>query len=875
MTSAYCADYAELSGPHSLGDHVKATLPRSPRHIDGYEGIRIMTPMRFFDALGRDLRFAFRLMRQTPVVSAVAMLSLALGIGANVAIFSLVNALMLKALPIHDPDRLVIVNQPPTEPGRQPGTSFTNPQWEYLRDHQDFVAGVLATGGARFNLNAGGKARPVVGLFVSGRFFDTLGVTPHIGRTFTADDDKRNGGTNGPVAVLSYGFWQREYGGDRQILGRAIYLDGHAFTVIGVSPSDFFGIEVGRTFDVAVPLGTEPVIRGAESSLDRRSNWWLRILARLAPGQTVEQAEARLAAFHPSLREATMPQDWRPQDQTIYIANPLKLMSGATGISGLRVRYSQPLFVLLGIVALVLLIACANMANLLLAQSTARQRELAIRLSLGASRWVIARQLLIESLLLSFIGSAAGILLAIWGSRALVQLISTRTAIVSLDLALDWRVLGFTMLVGIVTGLLFGVTPALRATGLTPAVALRDHSRGVVSGGRINLGHGLVALQVAISFVLVLGASLFVRTLVDLTTQNMGFDEDRVLIATVDLRRTGLSDKERPALFERLREAVASAPGVDAAAVSVITPMSNSVWNNLITVPGYEAPERERIANFNRVTPDYFRVMSTAILTGRDISASDRLGSPKAVLVNEAFAKKFFKGQNPLGKTFTVGIGGPKSTTLEIVGLVADAKYVSLREPPPPTMYAGWGQEETATSSARISLRVNGPANAFRRTALEAIQGIHKEAVVDFKAFEEDVRAAVIQERLVASLSAFFGGLALFLAAIGLYGMMSYSVARRRNEIGIRMALGAAPGKVMQLVLWHVALVTIIGLVVGAAVSVGTGRFVNTLLFGLVASDTTMVVVAAVTLGAAAALAGYLPARRAARVDPVAALREP
>jgi predicted permease len=832
--------------------------------------------MNWLQSVLRDLRFAFRLLRQTPMVSAVAMLSLALGIGANVAIFSLVNALLLKTLPIHEPDRLVILGQPPTQPGRQANTSFTNPQWEHIRDHQDFFSGVLAQGGARFNLNAGGEARPVVGMFVNGRFFDVLGVTPIVGRTLTADDDRRGGGAAGPVAVLSYGFWQREYGGDPAVVGRGIFLDGHAFTVVGVSPPEFYGIEVGRTFDVAVPLGTEPIIRGTESSLDRRSSWWLRIMGRLAPGQTSEQAEARLAAFHPSLREATMPQDWRPQDQKTYIAAPLTLTPGATGISGLRTRYSRPLFVLLGIVALVLLIACANMANLLLAQSQARQRELAIRLSLGASRWLVARQLLIESLLLSFIGSAAGVLLALWGSRALVQLISTRTALVTLDLALDWRVLGFTMLVGVLTGLLFGVAPALRATGLTPAIALRDHSRGVVSGGgRINLGHGLVALQVAVSFILVLGASLFVRTLVDLSSQEMGFQQDRVLIASVDLRRTGLTDKERPQLFERLREAVAAAPGVQAAAVSVITPMSNSVWNNLITVPGYEAPERDRIAHFNRITPDYFRVMGTPILAGRDIGPSDRGGAPKVALVNETFAKKFYKGESPLGKTFAIGDPSrPDYATYEVVGMVRDAKYVSLREPPPPTMYTAWAQADTASSAARISLRVSGAPDSFRATALLAMQGVHKEAVVDFKAFEEDVRAAVIQERLVASLSAFFGGLALLLAAIGLYGVMSYSVARRRNEIGIRMALGAAPGKVMRLVLWNVALVTAIGLAIGAAVSIGTGRFVNTLLFGLVASDMTMVVVAGVTLGAAAALAGYLPARRAARVDPMVALRE-
>ena len=539
--------------------------------------------MGLLSSLGRDLRFALRQMRQTPIVSGVALLSLALGIGANVAIFSLVNALILKALPIHEPERLVQLQLTDTNP-RNHTTSFTNPQWEYLRDHQDIFTGVTAVGYARFNLNATGEMRPVPGLYASGRFLDTLGVTPIIGRGFTEQDDRRGGE---PIAILSYGFWQREFGGDRGVLGRPVSLDGHAFTIVGVTPPEFFGVRVGTTFDVMIPLGNEAIIRGPESSLDRRSSWWLSMFGRLAPGQTMAQAEARLRALQPQLREATMPQDWRPQDQATYIQDPFGVIPAATGISALRDRYSRPLYVLLGIVGLVLTIACANMANLLLAQSVARRRELAVRLSLGAGRSQLIRQLLVESIMLSLAGAAAGLLIAAWGSRALVAMLSTRNNFTFLDLSMDWRVFAFTAAVGITTGLLFGVFPALRGTSVAPADALRDHARGIVSGGgRFNVGHGLVALQVALSFVLVFGSTLFVRTLVGLTTQGMGFESDRVLIATVDLRRTKAEEAARLPMYQQARDAVAAVPGVEAAAGTFVTPVGGSTWQLRVNVPG-------------------------------------------------------------------------------------------------------------------------------------------------------------------------------------------------------------------------------------------------------------------------------------------------
>ena len=832
-------------------------------------------------SLGRDLKFALRQMRQTPIVSSVALLSLALGIGANVAIFSLVNALILKALPIHEPERLVQLElRAPSAP--QSTTSFTNPQWEYLRDHQDFLTGATAVGYARFNLSATGEARMIPGLYVSGRFLDTLGVTPIIGRGFTEHDDRRGGE---PVAILSYGFWQRQFGGDRGVLGKTVSLDGHAFTILGVTPPEFFGVRVGTIFDVMVPLSNEAIIRGPESSLDHRSAWWLSMFARLAPGQTMAQAESRLLALQPQLREGTMPPDWRPQDQEQYFTEPFGLLPAATGISSLRDRYSRPLYVLLGIVGLVLMIACANMANLLLAQSVARRRELAVRLSLGAGRAQLVRQLMVESIMLSMAGAAAGLVIAAWGSRAMVGLLATRTNFLELDLSMDWRVFGFAALVGIVTGLLFGVVPALRGTSVSPADALRDHSRGIVSGGgRLNVGHGLVAAQVALSFVLVFGSTLFVRTLIGLTNQGMGFESSRVLLATIDIRKIPLRQgsggqadlsEQRLAMFQQARDAITAVPGIDAAAASFVTPVSGSRWNLRIQVPGYDGSERDRVSNFNGVSPDYFRTLGTPLLAGRDFTVADAAGRPGVAIVNESFAKKYYSGQNPVGKTFVIEGGGTrKERQLEVVGLVADAKYSSLREAPQPTMYAPMAQESNISSSVRMAIKTRGEPWASREAILGAIAGVNKENSVDFRTFNEDLGAAVQQERLIASLSAFFGGLALLLAALGLYGVMSYTVTRRRNEIGIRMALGAEPESVMRLVLTHVALITAIGLVIGIAGAVGTGRFINALLYNLATYDRTMIAVTTLTLATAAAIAGYLPARRAARIDPMQALRE-
>lgn len=825
--------------------------------------------------LTRDLRFALRQLRQTPVVSAVALVSLALGIGANVAIFSLVNALILKSLPIAEPQQLTVMGRlDQRNPGGAASTSATHPQFEYLRDRQDFLAGVTAVSFARFNLSTGGEARNVPGLYVDGRFLDVLGVTPALGRRFTVDDDRVGGGPAGPVAIASHGYWQREHGGDPAILGRSVTLDGHPFTIVGVTPPGFHGVRVGFSFDIMIPLGSERIIRGTESSLGRRTSWWLTIFARLAPGQTRDDAEARMRAFQPGMRNATLPADATGEDAAAYFSEPIVFEPAAAGISSLRTRYAQPLYVLLGIVALVLTIACVNMANLLLAQSVARRRELAVRLSLGAGRTQIVRQLLIESLLLSALGAGAGLVIAAWGSRALVGLLSTRTSQVALDLSMDWRVFAFTAVVATVTGLVFGVVPAIRGTRLPPGEALREHSRGVVAGGsRLTLGHGLVAVQVALSFVLVLGSALFVRTFVDLATQGMGFNADRVMLATIDLRRTGTAPGARLRMFEQVQDAVARVPGVEAAAASLVTPVSGSTWMLGVRVPdGPPAPRNSSL--FNGVMPGYFQALDTPLLAGRDFTAADAAGRPPVAIVNQAFARTHFGVDNPVGRLlYLENASGSSERQVEVVGLVQDAKYQSLREEPLPTIYGAMAQHDRLSSSVRMVIKTAGPPWNAREALVNAVTSVNKDVVIDLKGLDEDLGAALQQERLIASLSAFFGMLALVLAALGLYGVMSYSVTRRRNEIGIRMAVGAEPQAVVRLVLGHVAWITLAGLAAGGAAAAASGRFIDALLFNVTTGDATTMVAVGGVLAAAALAAGYVPARRAARIDPMVVLR--
>jgi len=811
-------------------------------------------------------------MKAAPVVSAVAILSLALGIGANTAMFSILDSLLLRSLPVKDPQRLVMVGQLPR--GR---TSWTNPIWEAIRDRPELFDGALAWSSTRFNLSQGGPTEFVDGVWTTGRYFDVLGVQAILGRTWTPDDDRRGGGPNGAVAVISYAFWQRRYGGAADVIGRALTVERVPFTIVGVTPPGFFGVDVGRTFDVAIPLGTEPLIRGKESSLDRRSTWWLNVIGRLKADQSLEAAQAALRGVQPQLRDETLPQDWREDDKQNYLKEPLMLDPAATGNSGLRTRYQRPLTTLMVVVGLVLLIACANIANLLLARATARRHELSVRLALGASRARLARQLLTESLVLSGLGAALGLVFAQWFSRLLVGQLSSATNNVHLDMSLDWRILGFTAAVAIATAVIFGTVPALRATRVAPHDAMKAQGRGIAGQNRFALGNLLVVVQVALSMVLLVGAGLFVRTFASLANLQLGFDRQPVLVASVNLQPLQLEPDTRGDLLSRLRDAAASTPGVQRAALSVVTPISGSTWSwRLELVDGKQIEVADKGVFVNYISPDWFKTYGTRMLAGRDFTTGDKRGAQHVAIVNEAFARKFTGGANPIGhRVREPARPSSPNPEREIVGYVADAAYRSLREPVPATMYVPFEQNPTAPSSASISVRsATGSPALLTRGLASALTGVNGGVAITFRPIADQIDAALTQERLVAMLSGFFGVLALLLAALGLYGVTSYAVSRRRTEIGLRMALGAAPSGVVGMVLGRVALLVGLGVVAGLATSLWASKFVTPLLYGLQPRDPVTLTSAAVVLATIGALAGWIPAMRASRIDPARVLRD-
>ena len=839
------------------------------------EEIYQMNSLGALESMWQDVRFGARLLRRNPTFTIVAILTLALGTGANTAIFELVNAVRLRTLPVHDPQQLVEVRIDTHDKGRtgrfmSNRPLMTEPLFRRISEAQVFSS-TLAYASVNLDLAAGGESHPVDGIWVDGNFFSTLGVTARIGRVLTAADDRP--GCGAPGAVLSDAFWRRHFGAAPSAIGQTLSLDGHPFEVIGVMPPSFFGVEVGRGFDVAIPLCAEPVVRGEQSGIGKADVWFLDVIGRLKPGVTPEQADARLAAASKPIFSATLPGTYTPADQSDYLAFTLTTRDAGTGVSTLRADYSTPLWLLLGATAVVLLIACANLANLLLARATAREREIAVRLAIGASRRRVVRQMIAESALIAAIGAAGGLLVADWLSRMLVAFLNTQSTRVFIDLGFDWRVFLFTAAVAGLAALFFGLAPALRSTRLSLSATMKSGGRGSTDGReRFGLRRALVVAQVSLSLVLVTGALLLGRTYQNLMSINPGFRQDGILIATLDLRRTGADPTARPAMTRRIEDVLKAIPGVDGVAEAFLVPVGGGGWNNHVLVDGQRKPGN---TNLNQVSDGYFSVLGTSVLGGRVFDAAkDTPDSEPVAIVNQAFVAKFFDGQNPVGRTFQTEGRGTERPTYRVIGIVANTKYNDLREVFEPIAYFARSQQKTGGPFSSFLIHTSLPPSRITDAATDAVTSVSPQILVQYQTLSDQVAATLVSERLMAALSLCFGVLAIVIATIGLYGVMSYIVARRRSEIGIRLALGAERSRVVGMIVREAAVLVAIGAGIGVALSVASGRAVASLLYGLQPSDPATLAGAVAALTVVALSATWLPAHRASRVPPTIALRE-
>jgi predicted permease len=835
------------------------------------------------DDLWQDARYGVRTLRKSPGFTVVAVLTLALAIGANTAIFSIVNGLMLRALPVTAPEQLALVStRNSANDGFPAGWNMS--MWEQIRQRASSLGRPLAWSvfSERLDLAAEGEADRVDGLFVSGNFFDELGVVPVIGRGFTTAEDNL-GRVESRVAVISYGLWQRRFGGDGGVVGRSMLVNRIPVTIVGVAPPAFLGPEVGRAFDIALPIGSAPLILNDESWGGPVGRSYLAVVLRLAPGQSLDSAGAALRGMQRQMIEATLPPNgiWG-ENQDSQLKDPFVVVPAASGISELRRQYSRAVVTILVIATLVLLIACANIASLMGARGAARSRELSLRLALGAPRRRLIQQLLVESLILASFGAVLGLLVATQASDALVAQMSTWFDRVTLDVTLDWRVVSFTVMVTIATALLFGLAPAFRASWLTPVAALKDPvSSGDAGMMRFWSRGGLVAAQVALSLLLVITAGLFIRTFDRLLAVPLGFDSNRVLVVEVDGSRTASAPGARTGLYEQLASVVTGLPAVAQAGASLNTPANHGV--TLVadyTAPGMpELPPMERRAIVNFVTPGWFHTYGLPIRAGRVISAHDTRQAPLIAVANEAFARRFFPGHEAVGGTIRDASGPPERAKelRTVVGVVGNALEQSPRNEAFPTLYLPLAQwptffPEPAQISVSVRARSGSPV-ALARGVAERLMTVDRNLSFTFRPLEDQIDAARHQERLIAWLSAFFGGLALVLAAIGLFGIASSTVVRRRTEIGIRMALGAQRRDVVRLALRQTILATAAGLAIGLAAAAMLTRSLEAMLFGITPLDPVTFVAAPGVLAVVALVACFLPARRATSIDPMVALR--
>ena len=835
------------------------------------------------ETLVKDIRFGIRGLLKRPGFTAIAVITLALGIGANTAIFTLLNAVLLKPLPVPNPEQLVLFDDAAGEGTRNGGpqvgrwTLFSTSSYEFFRDNNHSFSSLAAfrSGESRLSVRdpsaaAGQPAQRAQAHMVSGNYFSTLSQNPFLGRLITPDDDTPEAR---PAAVLSYGYWKQVWNGNTGIIGKDLVLNGTSFTIIGITQPGFFGERVRKTPDFWVPLSFQPQIELRDSYLKDQQTYWLNAIGRLKSGVTLQQAQAEanleLRQFLTQLAGSKLTDQVKSDIDKTYV----ELAPGARGISGLRSAYAGPLQMLMVMVAIVLIIACANVGNLLLSRAASRRAEMSLRMALGASRKRLVRQLLTESLLLGVLGGIFGIIIAQWGVSALVSLVAKSSP---LDVRPDALVLAFTAGLSILASLLFGLAPALRASKTNLTSALKEKTTG---GGRqrFALGSILIIGQVCLSLVLMTAAGLFARSLMKLQEAEVGFNRDNVLLVGIDPRLAGYKPAQLGPFYQQLLTRINGLPGVVTSTVASYAPMGGTRTSSSLTVQGYSArPGEDMVVEDLLVGPNYSETLGVPLLLGRGITERDTAASNKVALINQAFADYYFHGENPIGRHFTFDDDDePNPQQIEIVGVVANMKYSNARNEALRTSYRPILQvQDQSAYATSLQIRTTGDPLSISGTVRQAIAQIDdKLPISNVTTLRDQLDGSLKQEQLIARLVSFFGLLALLLACVGLYGVMGHAVARRTNEIGIRIALGAERRDIIWMVLRDTLILVGLGIVFGVPAALASARLIRNQLFGLTPNDPLTLAGAALLLTAVAAVAGYLPARRASRVDPLVALR--
>ncbi|MGO8817215.1 MAG: ABC transporter permease [Terriglobia bacterium] len=837
-----------------------------------------------------DIRYAARVLAKNPMFSSIAILTLALGIGGNTAIFTLLDQVLLRLLPVKEPQQLVLLTMRGHHYGNNwGGNAISYPMYRDFQSHNEVFSGMFCRFPTQVSLTFGGRAERVEAELVSGTYFNVLGVTTALGRAFTPEEDRVANGA--PLVVLSYNYWKQRFGGDPAILGKTLTINKHDMTVIGVAQAGFDGVELGYTTKLFIPvMMQEQVVIVPMSMLTDRRSRWVNAFGRLKPGVSAKVAKASLQPFMHSMLESEVREaafaHASTYDREQFLKCTIDVLPGSQGRASFRRELSTPLWVLMAITGVVLLITCANLANLLLARASGRQKEIAVRLAVGASRGRIIRQLLVETLSLSALGGLAGLALAFGADKALMAVyLPADSSGLNISAAPDFRILLFTLVVTVSTGLIFGLVPALRTTRPDLSRTLKDQAGAVVKGGHGGLRKALVAAQVSLSLLLLIGAGLFLRTLKNLSNLGPGFPAERLLGFSIDPSLNGYTPEQMKVFYQQLTDNIRATPGVQSVALASVRILENNEWDSSMTVEGYTPAKMEDRAEpfMNQISPNYFATLGVPIVLGRDFTPNDNREvkngpqpddwTPTTVMINEKFAKRFFAGKNPIGRHLGFGIDPGTHTDMEIIGVVKDIKYTNLRDEIPEQAFVPYMGAHFLGGMTVYLRTAYDPDHVMPQVRAKVHELDSDLPIYEVRTTEAQISNSLSTERMIASLSTVFGLLATLLAAIGLYGVMAYSVAQRKREIGIRMALGAEPGTVIWMVMRDVLLLIGIGIAVGVPAALALMQMVATQLYGLSAHDPSTLTYATAALALVACAAGYLPALRASRLHPMVALR--